>query len=558
MDYAQIKEAVNMHRLLERYGVELDKNGRCACPIHGGGNKTAFSVSNDGQTWKCHTKCDAGGDIFTFVERMEGVSNTDARPKVMEMFALADTSVKPEPKAASSAPKVKPKETGRVSYVYRDKDGKEIYRVNRVDFDNGTKQCYQECNSKNTLPPEIRTLYNYDNIYGAEDTVFLCEGEKCADSLIELGFIGTTNPLGSKNWNDSYAKLLKGMDVVIMPDADQHGEKWRDSVLTSLRGVASTVRIINVPDEFIKKYSQFSGHDFADMVEVGGGERSAAWLEKQLETAKVLERGYDNTILGRPGDIFTDLKRRADAGISTELFNLNEWLPSLDLAVNMGDLIVIMAGTGVGKTRALHNLPYHIKTSNFAMFDLELSLDTLGERYTAMHNGISVRTLKNRMIHGFGVESPNLSNVFLQKIDNLTVQKMADRVDELEQQSQQKIHCVGIDYIGLMAGRGSAYEKTSDNVEAFKAWISETKRVGLLTTQVARPDDKDGGMFKCPNPFSAKNSGSIENSAQELLAIWKPGPDNREMMLRCWKYTHGDKPDHDIRLIANDLRIKEA
>lgn len=555
MDYAMIKSLVNMTKLLESYGIETDSNGRCACPLHGGGNKTAFSVSNDKQTWKCHTKCDGGGDIFTFIEKKEGCSNTEARTKLMEMFGLTEDA---PPAPAKKAVKVKPVEVSRESYIYRDKAGKELYRVNRVDFADGSKQCYQECNGKRTLPPEIRTLYNLDMIHGCTDLIYLCEGEKTADALTQCELVATTNPLGSKNWNDSYASLLQGMSVVVMPDADEHGEVWRDKVMKSLEGVAHQVQVVSIPDRFIKKHPEYTGHDYADMAKEYGDSKCMEWLSGQVATAKILQNGVDRAILGIPSDGFKEMKRKADAGITSDVFNLNEWLPSLDLVVNKGDLVTIMAGTGVGKTRALHNIPYYISSINCAMFDLELSFETLVERYTAMHNGISVRNVKERMARGFGLEEPNLTNVFIQKMTGLTVTKIKERVDMIEQITQQKIHAVGLDYVGLMAGKGSAYEKTSDNVEEFKAFISDTDRVGLMSTQVSRPADKETGMFECPSPFSAKNSGSIENSSQILLGVWRPTTDGRVMKCRCLKYSHGESPSHDINLIADDLRITEV
>ena len=552
MDYRLIKQFVSVPMVMESYGATPDPKGRCACPIHGGDNKTAFSISSDGQSWKCHTKCDAGGDIFTLVERMESMSSAESRSFIMDKWGLE------EDEAPVAKPKAKPTVTGKVEHIYRDKDGVELYKVNRINYSDGSKQCFQECNGKNTLPPEVRTIYNYDKVYGFTGDVFLCEGEKTADALTECGLVATTNPLGSKSWCTAYANLLSGSNVVIMPDADEHGESWRDVVIASLEGVAGQVQVVNIPERFIKKHPEYRGHDFADMLEKYGVDKCSKWIGDQVATAKVLVNGIDQSILGRPIDGYRELVRRAKAGIRTDVFNLNEWLPSLDLIVNKGDLVVIMAGTGVGKTRALHNLPYHIKSINYAMFDLELSYETLCERYTAMHNGISVRNVKERMARGFGLDEPSINNVFIQKVEKLTVDKIRDRVDRLEQVSGQKVHAVGLDYVGLMSGTGSSYESTSTNVEEFKAFIAETDRVGLLTTQVSRPADKEGGMYECPSPYSAKNSGSIENSAQELLGIWRPTEDKRRMSCRCMKYTHGEYNTDDIPLIADDLRIREA
>lgn len=551
LEYKEIKQLINMRSLLASYGVEPDKNNRCSCPIHGGDNATAFSISSDLQTWNCHSKCDCGGDIFTFVEKKEGVGNAQAKLLLMERFGLSDA---PQPK-----PKKKPKpvEKSRQSYIYTDKDGNELYRVNRVDFSDGSKQCYQECNGKNTLPKEVRTLYNYHSIYGSTDYIFLCEGEKTADAVIECGMIGTTNPLGSKSWDESYAELLRDMKVVVLPDADEHGEKWRDHVLKTLRGIVEQVQVFEVPEAFVKKHTEYTGHDFADMVEAYGHDKGAEWLSTQLTNAPTLPRGIDSAILGRPSDGFDEIMRKAKAGIRSDVFNLNEWLPSLDIVINQGDLLVVMANTGVGKTRIAHNIPYAIKRINFAMFDLELGFTTLCERWGAMVNGISHRHFKERALMGRNLKRPEVDNVYIQKVPRLTVDKIRSRVEEIEQITGKEIHAVCVDYIGLMAGVGSAYEATSTNVEAFKAYVAEKDKVGILTTQVSRPPDKEHGLYECPSAFSAKNSGSVENSSQCLLGFWRVEGDKTAMKCKCLKYTHGEYPYDDIDLVAHDLLIEE-
>jgi DNA primase len=58
----------NLSTLVHDYtGLELDKSGRGACPLHGGDNPEGFSVSASG--WHCFTGCDDGGDGVDFVRR---------------------------------------------------------------------------------------------------------------------------------------------------------------------------------------------------------------------------------------------------------------------------------------------------------------------------------------------------------------------------------------------------------------------------------------------------------------------------------------------------------
>jgi hypothetical protein len=64
-------------------------------------------------------------------------------------------------------------------------------------------------------------------------------------------------------------------------------------------------------------------------------------------------------------------------------------------------------------------------------------------------------------------------------------------------------------------------------------------------------------MYICPSPFSAKNSGSIENSAQVLFGFWKDKYNSDRLWAKCLKYSHGDYNQEDIALDAKDLIITE-
>jgi len=256
MDFKEIKQFVGMERLLTEYSVTIDSHRRCACPIHGGSNKTSFSVASDDQSWKCFTGCDSGGDIFTFVEKMEGCDNAESRIKIEKMFGLGD-----EPKTRmvkSSRPRPQKEISNQNEYQYKDKDGKHVFSTLRIEFQDGTKTFRQKYKEQWKLPPEVRILYNLDKIHGSlEEMIFLCEGEKSADAITKCGYIGTTNPLGSGNWDEKYAQSLKNKNVVIMPDADEQGEKWRNAAIKTMMGVVESVRIINVPDWFIEENPKF-------------------------------------------------------------------------------------------------------------------------------------------------------------------------------------------------------------------------------------------------------------------------------------------------------------
>ena len=72
----EILAKADLRELVRKAGGQLDSHGRCACPLHGGDNDSAFSVfTKDGRDgWYCFTgpSC-GGGDAITFVEKWQNL-----------------------------------------------------------------------------------------------------------------------------------------------------------------------------------------------------------------------------------------------------------------------------------------------------------------------------------------------------------------------------------------------------------------------------------------------------------------------------------------------------
>jgi putative DNA primase/helicase len=93
-------------------------------------------------------------------------------------------------------------------------------------------------------------LYNLPAVLAAithGDTIHLAEGEKDADTIIALGLVATTVPMGAKYWRDSYTTMLTDTDVVVWPDNDEAGQARISKVQRALTGKAKTLRIVPVP-----------------------------------------------------------------------------------------------------------------------------------------------------------------------------------------------------------------------------------------------------------------------------------------------------------------------
>jgi len=139
------------------------------------------------------------------------------------------------------------------TYDYTDADGRLLYQVCRFEpktFRQRRRGAGGEwvwnLNGASTvlyrLPLVIEAL-------AADKRVFVVEGEKDADALIDRGQVATTSPMGAGKWRDQCAEVFRNAaDVVILPDNDEAGRKHATDVFESLERVGANVRIVDLPN----------------------------------------------------------------------------------------------------------------------------------------------------------------------------------------------------------------------------------------------------------------------------------------------------------------------
>lgn len=89
--------------------------------------------------------------------------------------------------------------------------------------------------------------YNLPAVIKAKNqgkTIYIVEGEKDADTAIDLGVVGTTNHGGAGKWREVHSKYLRGaQSIVILYDRDDEGRKHAWQVHDSLRAVGGVEKI---------------------------------------------------------------------------------------------------------------------------------------------------------------------------------------------------------------------------------------------------------------------------------------------------------------------------
>lgn len=280
----KIKEMVTIYDLLEYYKIKISNN-RCACPLHNGNNPTAFVVNPDNNLYYCHTNC-GGGDIFTFVEKIEEVSFEEAVRLVAKIFNIDITNLTISLHRIDLI-----KELNKWFAMIRSKQNNTmntfdintigtLYDINSYRNFNrdiltqfGIKYCtenkriivpihYQEqcvgVSMRRTdnnpakwihQPTDIKTrqlLYNYDNIVKLKPLIIV-EGAWDVLNYTQYGYENVVSTFGAHMTNEQMILILQTTyDIILAYDSDKAGIQATNKAIELLHNKVN-ISIANIP-----------------------------------------------------------------------------------------------------------------------------------------------------------------------------------------------------------------------------------------------------------------------------------------------------------------------
>ena len=193
---------------------QAGREWRGPCPVHNG-KRDSFAVDPKTGRAYCHSQCARGWDLVGLEQELSGVSFAYAKKAIFRLVGRPEAS--PDTRIVAA-------------YNYTDEGG--VLRYQTVRFK--PKEFKQRRpDGKDgwiwNLKGVRLLLYRLPELLKRNsETVLICEGEKDADALLDLGLLATCNPMGAGKWREEYAVELQGRRIVVIPDndppADEHGK----------------------------------------------------------------------------------------------------------------------------------------------------------------------------------------------------------------------------------------------------------------------------------------------------------------------------------------------
>lgn len=228
------------------------------CPFHDDSTPSC-SVSPKKCCFHCFG-CKEKGTLTQLAMKLQGISRGEAIQQRAKVAGLEVEYHDPDSNAEAI-------------YSYEDSQGNLVKQVLRYPDKRFAQRRYTPSswvwNTKGVRP----ILYNLPRLEFA-NTVVITEGEKDADRVTSLklrasnlGEIVATTSGGSDTWSDKLAERLCGKRVIVIPDSDDAGLKYKEEIVASLE--KRQIEFCVVTFDGFKDVSEYldAGHTEAELAQ---------------------------------------------------------------------------------------------------------------------------------------------------------------------------------------------------------------------------------------------------------------------------------------------------
>lgn len=374
-------------------------------------------------------------------------------------------------------------------------------------------------------------LFNVDSL-GSKSEAFICEGEMDTLLLAQEGYPAVGVP-GAGAFKDLWVHLFDGIRrIYIIPDHDNvnpHTGKRAgiEGARRTMEMLGPRAKLLQLPvpeddsptdlgDYFIR--DKHTVEDFAKLVVKASGKRLFTFSDSISEWNEHL----------------------AKEGLKTGFKDLDHYIHPGFLP---GQVAIILAKTGVGKTTYATQLIWNMVKSNEPVMMLSLE---------QMKGEIANRLLRIARYDDsripVGDVSERLRNHFLLNDDNrVPPEEVSFLIEEFEELVGHRPKAIIVDYLGYWARSfkgGSQYEQTTAAIMELKRVAKQEKVVVIAPHQVSR-HGKRGERLTLD---AARDSGAIEETGDFVFGLYAPsqkdGKDTNQM-------TFKDRADLRLELLKS-------
>jgi len=566
IDADHVKKAADIARVVGQYA-ELRRGGNAneligLCPFHKE-RTPSFTVTLDKQLFHCFG-CQAGGDVFDFVMKLEGLATfKDAVERVSELAGLnlIHPDAQRPPRDQKARPQALRESQGRITatYPYVDERGDLLYEVLRIEpgRDGKSKEFRQRRRHPSDgawvwgirkgnyrksqggdwypvkdepvpgdeeLPDVRRVLYHLPAVLQA-DAVYLVEGEKDVSTLESGGLVATTNSGGAaQKWLPEYTESLCGRHVFIIPDNDDPGRKRAKLIAHELAGKAAEVLVAAVP----------AGKDVTEFIDAGNSVGDIELLvqeaRRRIHAEEIEKRGLLNPVeivewFDGGINAFLDPSQRSK-GLPTGYYRFDE----MTLGLHKGELVILAARPAQGKTALAMNIAHNSaeRRKTVAVFSLEMSRESLLSRIVCARGRVDQmkfragrldREDRRRVQQAFADISEMPILIDDQPI--ATLKSIRAKLLALGQR-QGRVDLVVIDYLQLMTSetRENRNQEVGALSRGLKIMAREFRVPFLVLSQLSRAPEHRQGNHR-PQLSDLRDSGGVEQDADVVSFIFR-------------------------------------
>jgi replicative DNA helicase len=227
---------------------------------------------------------------------------------------------------------------------------------------------------------------------------------------------------------------------------------------------------------------------------------------------------------------FIDQRRKAErliTGLSTGFLDLDR----LTAGFQPGDLVVVAARPGMGKSSFMLSIAWHLALNEnmpLAIFSLEMSKEQLMLRLFSMLSGVPLQNLRQGYVRDDDWEKVvdaalkiSSKDIYIDDNPNLTTTELRIKSRKLKQ--EKGIGIIFVDYLQLLGvpyRRSSRQEEVAEISKSLKALAKELNIPVVALAQLSRQVEHRSD--KRPQLADLRESGQIEQDADLIIFIHRP------------------------------------